>query len=81
MNELRSAARTDDAILGEFAQAHHEADDKEAVLARFTTAHPHLAEEFRELVAMQQMLLREEPAEAAPAPRQLPDFRILRPIA
>jgi serine/threonine protein kinase/WD40 repeat protein len=81
MNESRSTSDTREQVFDQFLQELEEADDKEAVVGKFTAAYPQWASIFVQEAVLGAAFAQAVPPAVEPWPEGLPDFRIEREIA
>jgi serine/threonine protein kinase len=80
MNEQDSIPSADLEILAQFVAELEGAPDAPAILGRFCTLHPRLADRLREQAAMIDTLIRSQPAGEADWPKSLGEFQIIRRV-
>src|SRR5205807_10001574 len=80
MNDPLSGPDTVDGLLGQFLEELEQADDSEAVVRKWSAAHPDVAGEFRD-AARFRPFSNVAAYTPEPPPDALPDFHILRRIA
>jgi serine/threonine protein kinase/WD40 repeat protein len=81
MSRIDPTPDLDEEILARFVRALAGSNDHEAVVRAHSAEHPHLAEEFRALAAMNRMVDGARPEAAPEEPERLGEFRVVRRIA
>ena len=81
MSDPSSAPNSDEQVLAHFVQELEQADDRDAVLRKYRTAHPRLAGEIDGMAAMIQKVDHARPERDDPVPEQLGGFLLGKRVA